>query len=303
LQPLLTESNFDVKVGFNRMPGLDIYYAADACYQAKTERLKGSWFRWTRRFRHYRDWEEAIFRKGVSTHILLITPHEVPDYNRFYQTEEARLHVLPPGIQRREFSESLKRDALVRVRKELSIAEGKNILLFVGRGFRTKGLDRAIRGMASLPQQLRLNSTLVVLGESKPGRFKVLANRLEVDDRVLFLGGRKDVYDFMLAADMLVHPAYSENTGTVLLEALTAGLPVLTTDTCGFSVHINQAEAGFVIPSPFDQNYYNQQLARMIEQKSSSSWQANGLKYTASQELYDRDAHAVEFIEKIARTK
>ena len=107
----------------------------------------------------------------------------------------------------------------------------------------------------------------------------------------------------MLAADVLVHPAYSENTGTVLLEALTAGLPVLTTDTCGFSVHINQAEAGFVIPSPFDQNYYNQQLARMIEQKSSSGWQVNGLKYTASQDLYDRYAHAVELIGKIARTR
>ena len=51
----------------------------------------------------------------------------------------------------------------------------------------------------------------------------------------------------------MVHPAHNENTGTVLLEAIAAGLPVLATDVCGYADHITAAEAGTVLDSPFDQ--------------------------------------------------
>jgi hypothetical protein len=43
---------------------------------------------------------------------------------------------------------------------------------------------------------------------------------------------------FLLGADLLIHPAYNENTGTVLLEAVVAGLPVLTTAVCGYAHYI-----------------------------------------------------------------
>ena len=71
---------------------------------------------------------------------------------------------------------------------------------------------------------------------------------------VRFLGGRADVDRFYDAADFLLHPAYSESAGKVLLEALTHGLPVLTTDTCGYAPHILKASAGAVIESPFSQD-------------------------------------------------
>ena len=50
---------------------------------------------------------------------------------------------------------------------------------------------------------------------------------------------------------ILIHPAYSEAAGMVLLEEIVAGLPVLVTDVCGFAHYINDAEAGIVEPSPF----------------------------------------------------
>ena len=80
-----------------------------------------------------------------------------------------------------------------------------------------------------------------MIGQNSPGRFGLLARQLGVVDRVHFLGGRHDVPDFLLASDLLVHPAYAENTGTVLLEAMVSGLPVLTTDVCGYAFHIQKA--------------------------------------------------------------
>ena len=58
------------------------------------------------------------------------------------------------------------------------------------------------------------------------------------DAKVVWNAGFGDI------ADLLIHPAYNENTGTVLLEALVAGLPVLVSAVCGYAHYIAEADAG-----------------------------------------------------------
>ena len=48
----------------------------------------------------------------------------------------------------------------------------------------------------------------------------------------------------------MIHPAYNENTGTVLLEALVAGLPVLVSAVCGYAHYIAEANCGLVLDNP-----------------------------------------------------
>ena len=64
----------------------------------------------------------------------------------------------------------------------------------------------------------------------------------------------------MSAADLLLHPAVQEAAGIVLLEAVVAGLPVLTTEVCGYAGYINAAQCGVVIPEPFEQENLNTAL-------------------------------------------
>src|SRR5206468_6119102 len=136
------------------------------------------------------------------------------------------------------------------------------------------------------------------IGQNKPGRFAVQARRLGVAARVHFLGGRHDVPDFMLAADLLVHPAYSENTGSILVEALTVGLPVLATDVCGYAFHVKNAGAGLVLPSPFNQDAFNRALWEMLESDQKSTWRDNGLAYAAREDLYSCHERAADLIEE-----
>ena len=168
----------------------------------------------------------------------------------------------------------------------------------VGSGFKTKGLDRAIRAVAALPQPLRQRTRLLVAGRDKQAPFERLARRLGIAPQLTFLGARDDVGQLMLAADLLIHPAYSENTGTVLLEALVAGLPVLATDTCGFAFHVERAAAGCILHGPFAQQRLDALLHEMLCSPERPRWQANGIRYGQQQDLYSMPQRAADLIEQ-----
>lgn len=302
LQKLLPSLESDGVVGFNKMPGLDVYFGADPCYLDRIQRTRPWWHLWSPRYRHYAALERAVFAPGVRTQVMVLTPQEIPIYQRHYQTED-RFHLLPPNVPRRKISSGEQLAVRQRLRTENRWPESDRVLLFVGSDFKRKGLDRAVRALAALPPELLSSTRLVIIGQSRPRMFEKLANDLDVGARVHFLGGRHDVPDWMLGADALFHPAYTETAGMVLVEALTAGLPVLTTDTCGYAFHIRKAGAGIVLPSPFSQESCNRALMEVLTSDKASMWRANGLAYAAKEDLYSCHERAAEIIEETVRRK
>lgn len=299
----LPQQKLDGLIGFNKLPGLDVYYGSDPCYAAKTDRLKPGWYKWLPRYRHFSALERAVFVHGGIAQALMLTEREIPNYQRYYKTERERFHLLPPGIERREFNREARDTARANIRQQNGWAPGDLLLVLIGSGFRVKGLDRAIRSVAALPESLRAATRLVVIGQNRPGEFQMLARRLGIPNRVHFLGGRNDVFKFQLAADLLVHPALSEAAGMVLLESLTAGLPVLCTDVCGYAFHIERANAGRILPSPFSQEICDRAVAEMLQSDKRTAWQANAVAYAAREDLYSCHDTAVNMIERIIRQK
>lgn len=112
-----------------------------------------------------------------------------------------------------------------------------------------------------------------------------LAERSGVSADVIFTGPRDDVPRLLQAADLLLHPARTANAGTVLLEALVAGLPVLTTATCSYALHVDAAGAGVVLREPFRQAAFDLALRRMLE-GSLVAYRRRGLAYAARHDLH-----------------
>ena len=303
LAGVLPQRGLNGVIGFNKMPALDVYYGSDPCYLARTQRLKPAWYRWLPRFRHFSELERAVFAAGERAQVLLLTGHEIPVYQKYYGTELHRFHVLPPGIVRCGSSEDRRHEVRKRLRQEHGWAEQDRLLVLVGSGFRVKGLDRAIRALAALPEEWRARTRLVVIGRNRSAAFVWQARRLGVGGRVHFLGGRLDVPDWLLAADLCFHPAYSESAGLILLEAMAAGLPVLTTDTCGYAFHVTKAGAGRVLASPFSQDECNRALLEMLCTPQMAAWRENGLAYARGEDLYSCHERAAELIEQIIRRK
>ncbi len=298
LEQQLSENAVDVVMGFNKMPGLDLYYTADPCYEHKSRHLRKWWYKYTPRYRHFSRYERAIFRPGAKTFILMISEIQMALFSKYYGTEAERMTLLPPGISRDRRAPDNADEIRRAFRQEFGLADDKLLMLQVGSGFRTKGLDRSLKGLASLPDALRQKTRLFVIGQDDPREFILQAKSLGVDELVTFFQGRDDVPRFLQGADILVHPAYAENTGTVLLEAVVAGLPVIVTDVCGYARYVAEAGAGDVVVSPFSQQNFNRQLQAMLL-ADKTEWRRAGLAYAETADIYDMPQRVAEFIEQV----
>lgn len=152
--------------------------------------------------------------------------------------------------------------------------------------------------MAALSEHVRQNTRLFVVGQDNPHTFLKLARNLDVSKQVEFLGGRDDIPDLLFAADLLLHPAYRENTGTVLLESVAAKLPVLCSGECGYAFHIQAGQCGYVLSSPFDQQEMNTQLVKLLDSSAAEPLQHNAAKYIEENDLFSMPQKAVDYIQQ-----
>lgn len=286
-------------VGFNKMPDLDIYYAADGCYKALALQYNRV-YRLNPRYRWYQKFEEAVFGQRSKTHILMLSEIQKALYVQHYGTPENRIHFLPPNVARDRIATSNAPKIRKVMRQTLGLGENDRFLLQLGSGFRTKGLNRSIIALAHLPDTLLAKTWLYVVGEDSKRPYQRLARRLGVADRVIFLGARSDVPQILIAADLLAHPARYENTGTVLLESLASGLPVVTTSVCGYAHYIEQAKAGWVIPAPFSQNMFNHTIQLALENPELGDYGRRGAQFAQRSDLYSMTDNAVTVIEMVA---
>ena len=297
LAAALEPIDYDCLVGFNKMPGLDFYYAADSCYRAKVMRERSFLSRLTARFRLYGGYEHAVF--SGNTDLLMISSKEIPVFQHYYHTADSRFHLLPPGIRRDRIMPPDYAGQRQQFRRQWQLAPQDKLVLMVGSGFRTKGLDRAIAALAALaPEQLN-RSWLYVIGQDNSKPYIDQARRAGVEPRLRFLQGRDDIPAFLWGADMLIHPAYRENTGTVLLEAMVAGLPVVTTDVCGYAHYVEDQAMGVVLASPFDQHALGRALANTLF-GAAEDWRGRGQRFAAAADIYSMPERAAQLIETLA---
>ena len=286
-------------VGFNKMPGLDVYFAADPCYEEKAQTLRNPFYRLSGRYRHFAAYERAVFAPDSRTEILMISQVQQPFFEKHYATPKSRFHLLPPGIalDRRAPPEAPAIRAAFRT--EFGLGDDDLLLLQVGSGFKTKGLDRSLQALAHLPEEVRARTRLIAIGQDEPSQFKRMAASLGLAGQVDILAGRDDIPRFLLGADLLVHPAYNENTGTVLLEALVAGLPVLCSAVCGYAHYIDEAAGGRVIPEPFAQATMDVFLQEMlVDREQRATWQQNALAWAETADIYSNAERAADIILK-----
>jgi UDP-glucose:(heptosyl)LPS alpha-1,3-glucosyltransferase len=132
-------------------------------------------------------------------------------------------------------------------RGHYKLAPTDKIALFVGHDFRRKGLHWAI-------QTIRQTSDwkLLVVGLGKTRPYLEQANLAGLADRVRFVGPTRQMSQIYSAGDALLLPTFYDSFGLVAIEALSFGLPVLSTAHLGAASLVKSHDAGIIVPTPRD---------------------------------------------------
>jgi glycosyltransferase involved in cell wall biosynthesis len=163
------------------------------------------------------------------------------DNARRYYGFEGPIEVIPLGIRQPSVAPA--------TRAELGLPKDAFLTITVGRLVRRKGLDVLLRSLARVDSE---TMRLLVVGDG-PERPELerLAAELGLRDRVQFLGRVEEERKWQLlqAADAYVSATMHEGFGLVYLEALAAGIPVITFDHGGQVDFLRDGETGYLVPT------------------------------------------------------
>jgi glycosyltransferase involved in cell wall biosynthesis len=156
-------------------------------------------------------------------------------------------------------------DDVRALKLRLGVGEGERIILAVGRLSREKGhaeLVEALEDLRRLAPELSLRLVLVGDGPER-ARLEEQARARGVAGRVVFAGHNEDVRPFYALANVLALPSHSEGSPNVLLEAMAAGVPVVSTAVGGVPEIVSHEESALLV-SPHDAQALAAALARML---------------------------------------
>ncbi len=201
-----------------------------------------------------------------SDRVVALTAIDRQQIIRHYATRSP-IDVIPGGVDLDRFSPMPRAQA----RATLGLKANQNVVLFVGRIQRLKGLEVLVRAFARLGD---LDARLLVVG-GQPGtspesreisRLQHLVVRLGIQDRTGFAGaiGHAQLPLYYSAADVTVMPSSYESFGLVAVESLACGTPVVATRVGGLTSIVHDGETGVLVPWR-DAEMFAESLRRVLE--------------------------------------
>jgi D-inositol-3-phosphate glycosyltransferase len=182
--------------------------------------------------------------------MLASTHDERAQLASLYDADEARIEIVPPGVDHHVFFPGDRAAA----RHRLGV-DAPRMLLFVGRIQPLKGIDLAVRTLAVLDDP---KTALVVVGgpSGTDGTRELhsarqLADDLGVADRIRWVRPQRHDHlaDYYRAADVCIVPSHSESFGLVALEAAACGTPVVAAAVGGLRSLVDHEHTGYLVES------------------------------------------------------
>ena len=178
--------------------------------------------------------------------IIASTTDERNQMIRYCGATASRVAIIPCGVDLKLFMPLARSLA----RRRCALPADRPILLFAGRLDPFKGPDLLLRAAALMQQ----DALVVIVGgqvadDKEVQQLQVLAQQLNMADRVLLLGARprEEMPFFYSAANVTVVPSYHETFGLAAVESLACGTPVVATRAGGLTTVVRHGENGFIV--------------------------------------------------------
>ncbi len=263
---VIAKHRCDVVMSFDRMTQQDLFRSGGGPHQAFLQKMakNGSLLRklWYR-ISPYHRCLLAIEKRQISSKgcrkIITVCQQGKREIMEAYGVPEEKMVVVHNGVDHERFHPRRRLAEGKRIREELGIPLDRSVVIFVGTGFRRKGLDRLLDLWVS--RELQGIYLLVVGNDSRLSYYRRRWNRREI----LFVGPQLVVEDYYAAADLFVLPSIQEAFGNVVLEALAAGLPVVTIPGVGAAEKIEGDLKEGILINPDDPEELKKKIIRLLD--------------------------------------
>lgn len=180
-----------------------------------------------------------------------------------YKIDSKKIQVVHNGVEWHE----MQKDFDIWLEKKSKVALNLNLdpttyhFLFIGNGYKRKGLDVLLKALALIRNE---DFHLSVLGKDKKlPEYIIKAKKLGLDNKVSFYGQRPDVKKFYQLCDCLVIPSFYDPFANVTVEALAMGLYVISSKSNGGHEILTQ-DNGFVLETLQDPYCLSQALKQTL---------------------------------------
>ncbi|SHM26328.1 glycosyltransferase family 4 protein [Vreelandella subglaciescola] len=211
--------------------------------------------------------EARAMAPGAYYHVVSNSWQSDSEIAEAYRVPAARRSVIHNFVDTRRFDRQRLGNEVAALGQQLGLDGNTPVLLFLGTGYRRKGLEPTLEAFA----RLDVEATLLVVGrDSQQAEYEAHAQRLGIADKCRFLGEQASPERYFALADCYVLPARYEPFGFTVLEALACGTPVITTQSCG-AKEVVTPEVATVIDAADNVAALAQAMAHWVGQKDAAA--------------------------------
>ncbi|HKY08162.1 MAG TPA: glycosyltransferase family 4 protein [Candidatus Binatia bacterium] len=261
-------------IGFGRLQRQDILRCGGGTHRGFLHELgqNGGWRRrlWQRASLYHRSLlmiEKRQYDVNGAQTIIAVSEQVKRDIIANYSVPAEKIVVVYNGVDHKRFHPGKRGEVRDQLRGYWKIPFDAPLILFVGSGFRRKGLHHLL----SIWKSPRLDRAflLVVGTDPRMARYRARAESI-APGRIIFAGRQEQIENYYAAADGLALPALQEAFGNVVIEALASGLPVVVSRAAGASEIIRGSLAAGILEEPGEAEILERKLLWLLEKSRDS---------------------------------
>jgi len=265
--------NFAVPSGFGRT----LISTVHSTWKGEAEAIKSepySRLNSNEKFMVSFNWFLRIFEERMlerSNKIIAVSDFTRRELLQYYKIREDKIRVIHNGVDINKFKPAPDK---ATAKKEVGLNPRDIAILSVGRLYARKGLFTLIESMPLVTRQFP-NARFIISGKGLSGEMKKLVNhaaKLGVRDNIVFTGYFPDrkLPRLYQAADVFAFSTFYENLPFAVLEALSTGLPVVSTNVGGIPEMIDSGKNGFLV-QPFNSRELADRILFYLEHEPAAS--------------------------------